>query len=343
MRISTSVDYAGDPVASANRVKALEAAGIDMVWIAEAYSFDAVSLLGYLAAVTERIELGSGILNTYSRTPACLAQTAAGLDAVSGGRFTLGLGASGPQVIEGFHGMPYDKPLTRWKEIVDICRMAWRREKLEYQGDVFTLPLPAGQGSGLGKPLKLINHPVRSEIPVFIAALQPRSVTATAAVADGWIPFLYAPTLADRVWGDALRKGLAQRPAELGPLDIVGGGIVAMGPDAEKYRDMLRPMAALYIGGMGAKGKNFYNDVCRGYGFEEAAETVQDLYLSGKKDEAAAALPAELLEACTICGDEGYVRERLAAFAEAGVRTLNVTPVGGDPVEILARLRELAA
>jgi F420-dependent oxidoreductase-like protein len=342
MRISTPIDYAGDFGASAARVKALEAAGVDMVWIAEAYGFDAVSLLGYLAAVTDRIELGSGILNTYSRTPACLAQTAAGLDAVSGGRFTLGLGASGPQVIEGFHGLPYAKPLTRWKEIVDICRLAWRRDRLVYDGDVFTLPLPAEQGTGLGKPLKMINHPVRESIPIFIAALQPRSVTATAAVADGWIPFLYAPTLADRVWGDALRAGLAQRPAELGPLDVVGGGIVAIGPDAAKYRDMLRPMAALYIGGMGAKGKNFYNDVCRGYGFEEAAATIQDLYLDGHKDEAAAAVPAELLEAATLCGDEGYVRERLAAYAHAGVTTLNVTPIGGDPVEVLTKLRELA-
>jgi F420-dependent oxidoreductase-like protein len=343
MRISTMLDYAGDVRATADRAVELERAGVDVVWVAEAYGFDAVSLLGYLAATTERIGLGSAILNTYSRTPAALAQTAAGLDALSGGRFTLGLGASGPQVVEGFHGVPYDRPLTRTSEIIDICRAAWRREPLVHDGRVFHLPLPPGEGTGLGKPLKLINHPVRAEIPIHVAALGAKSVELCAAKADGWIPFMFIPDHARTVWGDALDAGLAARPAELGPLDIVAGGLVAIGPHAEAAaaRDKVRPMLALYIGGMGAKGKNFYNDVCRAYGYEREADEIQDLYLSGQKAEAAALVPAEMLELASLCGDEAFVAERLAAYRAAGVTTLNVTPVGPDPAATLRTLREL--
>jgi F420-dependent oxidoreductase-like protein len=343
MRISTSLDYAGDVRASAARAAELEKAGVDIVWVAEAYGFDAVSLLGYLAATTERIELGSGILNAFSRTPAALAQTAAGLDSLSGGRFTLGIGASGPQVIEGFHGMRYDKPLTRTREIIDICRMVWRRERVQYDGQVFHLPLPAGQGTGLAKPIKMINTPVREHIPIHIAALGAKSVEMTAELADGWLPFLYVPDHAKKVWGASLERGLAKRSPELPPLDIVAGGLLAIGPheQAAAARERMRPMAALYIGGMGAKGKNFYNDVARAYGYEREAEEIQDLYLAGHKDEAAAKVPAELLELGSLCGDEAYITDRLAVFREAGVTTLNASPVGPDPAGTLARLREL--
>ncbi|MCU1486697.1 MAG: oxidoreductase [Actinomycetia bacterium] len=343
MRISTGLDYAGDVRATAARAVELEQAGVDLVWVAEAYGFDAVSLLGYLAATTDRIGLGSGILNTYSRTPAALAQTAAGLDALSGGRFTLGLGASGPQVVEGFHGVPYDTPIARIGEIVDICRMAWRREPLVHDGTVFHLPLPAGEGTGLGKPLKLINHPVRADIPIHIAALGAKSVELTAAKADGWIPFMFVPDLASKVWGQPLEAGRARRSPDLPPLDVVAGGLVAIGPHAEaaKAREKMRPSLALYIGGMGAKGKNFYNDVCRAYGYEREADEIQDLYLSGKKDEAAALVPAEMLELGSLCGDEAFVADRLAAYRAAGVTTLNVTPVGPDPAGTLRTLREL--
>jgi F420-dependent oxidoreductase-like protein len=343
MRISTSLDYAGDVRASAARAADLERAGVDLVWVAEAYGFDAVSLLGYLAATTERIELGSGILNAFSRTPAALAQTAAGLDSLSGGRFTLGIGASGPQVIEGFHGMPYDKPLTRVREIIDICRMTWRRERVQYDGKVFHLPLPPEQGTGLGKPIKMINTPVRARIPIHVAALGEKSVEMSAEHADGWLPFLFVPDHAKRVWGAPLAKGLARRSPDLAALDVVAGGLVAIGPHAEAAakREALRPMLALYIGGMGAKGKNFYNDVARAYGYEKEAEEIQDLYLAGHKDEAAAKVPAEMLELGSLCGDEAFVAERLAAYREAGVTTLNVSPVGADPAGTLARLREL--
>ncbi|MCH2437796.1 MAG: LLM class F420-dependent oxidoreductase [Acidimicrobiales bacterium] len=342
MRITTSLNYATDPQTAATQARELEAAGVDCIWIPEAYGFDAVSLLGYLAASTSTVELASGILNTYSRTPALLAQTAAGLDALSGGRFTLGLGASGPQVIEGFHGMPYDRPLTRMKEIIQICRSAWRRERLEHEGRVFTLPLPADQGTGLGKPLKIINHLKRSNIPIYIAALGQKSVEETAATCEGWLPFLVYPERMDQVWGDAVRAGKARRDDSLDGFDVVAGGLVAIGDDAAQYRDYARPMAALYIGGMGARGKNFYNDVCRDYGFADEAIAVQDAYLDGRKEEAAGLLPEELIQNTTLCGDEAYVVDRLAAYSEAGVTSLNVTPVGGEPAAVLGRLRELA-
>ena len=342
MRITTSLNYATDPQTAATQARELEAAGVDCIWVPEAYGFDAVSLLGHLAASTSTVELASGILNTYSRTPALLAQTAAGLDALSGGRFTLGLGASGPQVIEGFHGVPYDRPLTRMKEIIQICRSAWRRERLEHEGRVFTLPLPADQGTGLGKPLKIINHLKRSNIPIYIAALGQKSVEETAATCEGWLPFLVYPERMDQVWGDAVRAGKARRDDSLDGFDVVAGGLVAIGDDAAQYRDYARPMAALYIGGMGARGKNFYNDVCRDYGFADEAIAVQDAYLDGRKEEAAGLLPDELIQNTTLCGDEAYVVDRLAAYSEAGVTSLNVTPVGGEPAAVLGRLRELA-
>jgi F420-dependent oxidoreductase-like protein len=345
MRISTSLDYAGDCRASAARATELEKAGVDLIWVAEAYGFDAVSLLGYLAATTETVGLGTGILNAYSRTPAALAQTAAGLDVLSGGRFTLGIGASGPQVIEGFHGLPYDKPVTRIREIIEICRMAWRRERLEYDGSVFHLPVPADQGTGLGKPIKLINTPVRASIPIFVASLGVKSVEMCAELADGWLPFIFAPDLAGKVWGDALARGSARRGPELEPLDIVAGGPLCIGPHAEatQARQRARPMLALYIGGMGAKGKNFYNDVCRAYGYEQAADEIQELYLAGRKDEAAAAVPDELLERTSLCGDEAYITERLAAYRAAGVTTLSVAPVGPDPMGMIRTLRDLVS
>ena len=334
-------NYADDPAAVATQVKALEDAGVDMVWIAEAYGFDGVSLLGFLAARTERITLASGILNVYSRTPACLAQTAAGLDSISGGRFELGLGASGPQVIEGFHGMPYKLPLTRVKEVIDICRMTWRRERLEYDGKAFTLPLPPEQGTGLGKPLKMINHPKRNDIPVHVASLGDKSVEATAEMADGWLPFMFIPERSDRVWGDAIKAGLAKRAPERGDLQIAAGGVLAIGDDAEKYREYGRPMAALYIGGMGARGKNFYNELACRYGFEAEAAQIQDLYLDGHKEEAAAKIPPEMLEGGSLCGDPGYIADKVAAFKAAGVTNLMVNPVGGEPARLLAQLRDI--
>jgi F420-dependent oxidoreductase-like protein len=333
MRLSTQLNYGGDAKAAVAQIQAMERAGLDIVWVAEAYSFDAVSTMGFLAAHTERVEIASGILPIYTRTPTLTAMTAASLDSLSNGRFILGLGASGPQVIEGFHGVPYDRPLGRTREIIDVCRQVWKRERVVHQGTSYQIPLPEGQGTGLGKPLKLINHPLREDIPIYVASLGPKNVQMTAEVANGWMPLFYLPERAKEVWGADLAAGQAKRDASLGPLEVVAGSLLSIGEGAEKVRDFARPMLALYVGGMGAKGKNFYNDLICRYGYEKEAEQIQDLYLAGKKDEAAALVPEELLEKTTLCGPEGYVKERLAAFQESGVTVLNVTPIG-DPNQL---------
>ncbi|HEY2832647.1 MAG TPA: LLM class F420-dependent oxidoreductase [Sporichthyaceae bacterium] len=344
MKLAMLVPYAGDVKSTIDLVVALEAAGLDQVFVPEAYSFDAISTVGAIAALTSRIEIGTGVLNVYSRTPALLGMTAAGCDAISNGRFILGLGASGPQVIEGFHAVPYDTPLARIRETIEVVRMILRREVLEYDGKALHIPLPAGQGTGLAKPLKLINHPVRSNVPIWWASLMPKAVQATAEVADGWVPVFFLPERADVVWGDALRAGLAKRPAELGTLQIVAGGPAAIGDDApvEVARGAVRKQAALYLGGMGARGKNFYNTVATQYGWGDEAREVQDLYLDGKKAEAAAALPADLVDGLHLVGPKGYVAERIAAYRQAGVTSLFVEPVEGtDPVRMIAAMREL--
>ena len=321
MKLSMMLNYSGDSKAAADEVVALEKAGVEAVWVPEAYSFDAISMMGYLAAKTTSMEIGSAIVNVFSRTPTLLAMSAAGLDYVSGGRINFGLGASGPQVIEGFHGVPYEAPMTKIRETIEVCRQVWRREVINYQGKTIHIPLPEGQGTGLAKPLKLINHPVRGNIPLYWASLKGKSVEATAEVADGWIPIFYIPELADRVWGDAISLGTKKRGASLGKLDILAGGAVAIGDDLpiDTLLDMGRKQTALYVGGMGARGKNFYNDILSAYGWEAEAKLVQDLYLDGNKTEAEAALPAEYLRMGSLIGPEGYVRDRLAAYVEAGV------------------------
>jgi F420-dependent oxidoreductase-like protein len=342
VKLSMPLSYAGGFAESARQTAELEKVGLDVVWVAEAYGYDAPSLMGYLAAKTERVEIGAAILPIYSRTPTLIAMTAAGVDAISGGRCVLGLGASGPQVIEGFHGVPYDRPLTRTREIIEVCRNVWAREApLTHDGAVFHIPLPEGQGTGLGKALKIIGHPVRSRIPIWVAALGEKNVAMTAEVADGWLPLFFVPEKATEVFGAALKAGAAKRDSSLGPLQIAAGGMLAIGEAAEVagFRELGRAGAALYIGGMGAKGKNFYNALACRYGYEKEAAEIQDLYLSGKKAEAAALVPQELLEATSLCGPEGYIKERLAAFAEAGVTHMNLTPIGGDPVEMIERVR----
>jgi F420-dependent oxidoreductase-like protein len=342
VKLSTQLMYAGNPREAADQVRALEDAGLDTVWVPEAYGFDSPTLMGYLAAKTERVEIGSAILNIYSRTPSALLQTAAGLDNVSQGRAIIGLGASGPQVIEGFHGVPYDKPLTRTREIIDLIRRGLRRETLVHDG-VFTLPLPEGQGTGLGKPLKLLTKPERSSIPLYIAALGPKSVEGAAEYADGWLPFLFVPERSGDVWGESLARGKAKRQEGLGPLEICAGGMVAIGegPETKELLDLARPLVALYVGGMGARGKNFYNDLMCQYGYEQEANDIQDLYLGGNKRDAEKLVPAELLEWGNLVGPASYVRERIAAFAEAGVTNLQVMPVSADPPATIRQLREL--
>jgi F420-dependent oxidoreductase-like protein len=342
MKISMTLNYAGGHEESAQQAADLEKAGLDVVWVAEAYSFDAPSFMGYLAAKTQHVHIGAAILPIYTRTPTLIAMTAAGVDAISGGRCELGLGASGPQVIEGFHGVPYDRPLTRTREIVEVCRKVWAREEpLTHDGAAYHIPLPPDQGTGLGKALKIINHPVRPRIPIWVAALGEKNVAMAAEVADGWLPIFFMPERAKEVFGPSLDAGTARRDPSLGPLQIAAGGILAIGEekDTAPIRDLGRGAAALYIGGMGAKGRNFYNALACRYGFEKEAAEIQDLYLSGQKREAAALVPAELLEATSLCGPESYIKERVAGLAEAGVTHLNVNPVGPDPVAMIEKLR----
>ena len=343
MRTGIFLNYAGDFREAADQVVEFEKIGVDIALVAEAYSFDAISQLGYLAAKTSTIELGSGVVPIYVRTPTLLAMTAAGLDYVSGGRFRLGIGTSGPQVMEGFHGVPFDAPMGRTREVVEICRQVWRRENVQHDGKHYQIPLPADRGTGLGKPLHLINHPVREQIPITIAALGPKNVELTAEIAEGWQPVFFYPEKADSVWGDALRSGFAKRAPELGPLDVMVSASLAIGDDVEDRLAWAKPQLALYIGGMGARGKNFYHNLATRYGFGEVADQIQDLYLAGKKTEAIAAVPDELVRHTNLIGPRGFVEERLAAYAEAGVTTLLVHPMGGDTAEQRHYVEELVA
>lgn len=343
------IGYSGGFAESVAQVQALEKAGMDIVYVAEAYGYDAPTLMGYLAAETETIQIASGILPIYTRTPTLLAMTAAGLDELSGGRAILGLGASGPQVIEGFHGVPYDAPIGRTREIIDICRKVWKREEpVVHDGKRYQLPLPEGQGTGLGKPLKMITHPRRADIPIHVASLGPKNVQMTAELADGWLPILFHPERAKDVWGADVDAGLAKRSAELGPLDVIAGGLLSIGPESQVggFRDFTRGMVALYVGGMGARDRNFYNQLFQRYGYEAEAKQIQDLYLDGKKQEAAAAVPESFLEETSLCGDEGYVKNRIAQFKAAGVTVLNVTPIAPDlegQQRMIAKVKELSA
>ena len=346
MRIGMSLNYAGGFAETVTELADYEKAGLGIVFVPEAYSYDAVSQLGYIAAKTDRLGIASGIFQLYSRTPALTAMTAAGLDYVSNGRFTLGIGASGPQVIEGWHGVPYDAPVGRTRELIEICRMVWRRERLSYDGRYYKLPLPADQGTGLGKPLKLINHPVRERIPIMVAAVGPKNVALTAELAEGWQPFFYLPEKAAEVWGEPVAEGMAKRDPALGPLDVVAQAPLMIGDDVTGYRDLARPFFALYIGGMGARGRNFYHTLAHRLGYGAAADQIQDAYLDGRKAEAETLVPAGLLEQTSLIGPEGYVRERLAAFREAGASTLTVIPLAGthaDRVRLIEQAAQLAA
>lgn len=349
MRIGLVMNYSGGFAETVAELADYEKAGLDIVFVPEAYSFDAVSQLGFIAARTERLEIASGILQIYTRTPALMAMTAAGLDYVSGGRFTLGIGASGPQVIEGFHGLPYTAPLGRTRELVDICRLVWRRERLVYQGRYYQIPLPAEQGTGLGKPLKLINYPVRERIPIVIAAIGPKNVALAAEIAEGWQPIFYLPELAADVWGDSLSAGRAKRDPSLGDLDVVVSAPLAITEDehvAQQLIDGIRPMLALYLGGMGAKGRNFYHDLACRFGFEAAADLIQDRYLAGDKAAAAAAVPDQLVRGSSLIGPAGYIRERLEVIRASGASTLIVTPLAdsaADRIRLIEQLRALLA
>lgn len=344
MRIGLQLGYARDFHESVERIADFEKAGLDLVSVAEAYSFDAVSQLGFLAARTERIELTSGILQLFSRTPTLTAMSAAGLDYVSRGRFTLGLGASGPQVVEGFHGVPYAAPLGRTREVVDICRQVWRRDEVRYAGRYYHVPLPDGVGTGLGKSLKIIDRPVRELIPISIAAIGPKNVALAAEIAEGWEPVFFHPDKAQEVWGASLAAGRAKRAPSLGELDVSVGLSVAISEDpqqVEVFLDMVRPQLALYIGGMGARGKNFYHDLASRYGYSRAASAVQELYLSGRKGEAARAVPEELVRAVSLIGPRAVIEERFDALRAAGVTTIKAHLLAQGRADQIATVEQL--
>lgn len=344
MKISTTLGFDGDPVSFARKAKELESAGVDLVWSGEIYGFDLTSALAFLAGQTTTLELMTGIIPIYSRTPALIAQTAATIDALSGGRFHLGLGSSGPQVIEGWHGVAFDRPLQRTREVIEICRKVWSRQPLVYDGKTIKLPLPPDQGTGLGKPLKLMVKPLRQDIPVWIAAIGPKNVELAAEVAHGWQPIHFVPDRFHQVWGEALKDGTARRSADLPPLQIMAGGTVALGHGKEvtEARESTRAHVGFYVGGMGARDKNFYNELFQRYGWVDEAKEIQDLFLSGKREEAIAKVPDEYVDLATLAGDPGFVRERIAVYKEVGVSYLNISVVGEDPLKIFERVKSWA-
>jgi F420-dependent oxidoreductase-like protein len=340
MRLGLNLGYWGsgpsDNIAIAREAEAL---GYNSLWTAEAYGSDSVSPLVWLAAKTERISVGTAIMQMPARTPAMTAMTAATIDLLTGGRFLLGLGASGPQVVEGWHGVVYGKLLTRTREYVEIVRTILKREQpLEHHGEYYDIPVKGG--TGLGKPLKLIVHPLRASIPIYLAAIGPKNVALAAEVADGWLPVFFSPHRAD-VFRPSLDEGFARRKdgKTLGDFDIAPTVAIVIGDDVNACRMQVKPNLALYIGGMGARGKNFYNDLARRYGYDEAASKIQDLYLSGKKNEAIAAVPDELVDEVALCGPRERIKDQLAAWREAGVTTMIC---GANDARAIRAMAELA-
>jgi F420-dependent oxidoreductase-like protein len=320
-------------------VREAEALGYDSAWAAEAYGSDAVTVLAWLAGRTERIRLGTAIMQMPARSPAMTAMTAATLDQLSGGRVILGIGSSGPQVAEGWHGQRFARQLERTRDYVAVVRMALRRERVEYHGETLQLPLPDGPG----KALKLTIAPVQSRIPVYLAAIGPRNTALAAEIADGWLPILFSPEHGAE-FGPLLEEGFVRAGAGKGPgdFDVAPTVSVMVSDDRAAARDALRPFLALYVGGMGSRQKNFYNRLVSSYGFEDAARAVQDHYLAGRRDEAAAALPDELIDAVSLCGPPDVVHDRLRLFEQAGVGTLLVSPIAASFEERRAQLRLVA-
>jgi F420-dependent oxidoreductase-like protein len=340
MKLGVNIGYWGLGLSSDDQlrlVKEAESLGYDSVWAAEAYGSDAATVLAWLAAGTERIRLGSAIFQMPARSPAMTAMTAATLDTISNGRMILGIGSSGPQVAEGWHGQRFGRQLQRTREYVAVVRRALARERVEFRGETLELPLPDGPG----KALKLMISPVQERIPIFLAAIGPKNTALAGEIADGWIPTLFSPEhVADA--RALLEEGAARGDRSLDGFEIAPTVTVSVGDDLAAGRDLMRPYLALYIGGMGSRAKNFYNQLVSRYGFEAAAKEVQDLYLDGKKDEAAAALPDELIDQVAIVGPPDVVRERLAIYRDAGVGTLMVSPMAFDVDSRLEQLRTIA-
>ena len=340
MRLGLSLGYLIPGVEPADHlevVREAERLGYDSVWAAEAYGSDTATVLAWLAAGTSKIKLGSAIFQMPARSPAMTAMTAATIDLLSGGRMLLGLGTSGPQVAEGWHGQRFGRQLKRTREYVEVLRMALARERVEYHGETIELPLPDGPG----KPLKLMIPPVQERIPIYLAAIGPKNTALAGEIADGWLPIFFSPEHVAEVRAP-LEEGAARSGRSLDDFDIAPTVNTYVSDDREAARDRMRPFLALYIGGMGSREQNFYNQLVQRYGFEDTARRVQDLYLDGKKDEAAAALPGELIDLITLCGPKEHVRERLAAYREAGVGTLTIGPTAFTREERIEQVRAVA-
>jgi F420-dependent oxidoreductase-like protein len=337
MRLGLNLGYwSGQPLDAAPLVLEAEKLGFDSVWTAEAYGSDGLTPLAWMGALTTRIKLGSGILQIPARTPAMAAMSAATLDLLSKGRVLLGVGVSGPQVVEGWHGQPYGRPLVRTREYVEILRRIWaRKEPLSYQGQEYQIPIIGG--TGLGKPLKLTIHPYRPRIPIYLAAIGPKNIELAGEIADGWLPIFYSPARESQLLPD-LDRGLAKRGPDAEPFDIAPTVHVVVGDDVGACRDTLKPMLALYIGGMGARGKNFYNDLACRYGYQAAAKEIQDLYLDGKKMSAAQAVPDELVDEVALCGPRERIAELVKSWKKSRVTTLICGTVQPEALRIMAEL-----
>src|SRR5262245_35952902 len=338
MRLGINVGYSGSQVSlPMDLIREADRLGFHSAWTAEAYGSDAVTPAAWIAAQTKQLKVGTGIMQMPARTPAMTAMTASTLDQLSGGRFLLGLGPSGPQVIEGWHGVSYGKPLVRTREYVEIVRAIWAREKpVEHQGPHYQIPYRGPDASGLGKPLKSIVH--GRPIPVYLAAIGPKSVAQAAEIADGWLPIFYSPYRAPKVYRPSLDEGFAKAGGgkSTQTFDLAVSGSDVVGDEVQECLGAIKPQLALYIGGMGARGKNFYNDLACRYGFEAAAKTIQDLYLAGRKDEATAAVPNDLADEVSLCGPRERIRDRLQAWKEAPVGTLNCGPNQVETLRFLA-------
>jgi F420-dependent oxidoreductase-like protein len=340
MKLGVNLAYVAMGVTTADQLRVAreaEALGYDSVWTAEAYGSDAATMLAWIAGQTSTIRLGSAIFQMPARTPAMTAMTAATIDQLSGGRMILGLGTSGPQVAEGWHGQRFGRQLLRTREYVDVVRMALARERVEYHGETIELPLPDGPG----KALKLMMPPVQERIPIYLAAIGPKNTALAGEIADGWLPSFFSPEHVAELRA-LLEEGAARAGRSLEGFDIAPSINIFVNDDIALARDVMRPALALYIGGMGSREQNFYNKLAQRYGFEAAAKEVQDLYLEGKKTEACAAIPDELVDMVSLCGPADVVRERMAVFRDAGVGSLLITPMAFTVEDRLAQVRAAA-
>ena len=340
MKLGVHIGYWGLGLTSQDQLEIVQEAerlGYDSVWTAEAYGSDAATILGWLAGQTSTIKIGSAIFQMPARSPAMTAMTAATLDQLSGGRMLLGIGSSGPQVAEGWHGQRFARQLQRTREYVAVVRKALNRERLEFHGETLELPLPDGPG----KALKLTIAPVQDRIPIYLAAIGPKNTQLAGEIADGWIPIFFSPENVGELL-PLLEEGAARSGRSLDGFDIAPTVNVSINDDLAAARDLMRPFIALYVGGMGSRKQNFYNALASRYGFEDAARKVQDLYLEGRRDEAAAAVPDELVDTVTLCGPADRVRERLAVYRDAGVGTLGITPMAWSKEERVEQLRLVA-